>query len=404
MPIGVTAGTVAAVATTAAAEVAVDVAAVGIAEGVAAGAAEGVAAGVGEGVAAGAAEGIGAGAIEGAAGEGALMGADGLLAGADGVAGAGGEGALTGAEGATSTAEAGSSNGLLSTENLAKQGITTGAQQIAKLAQPTASDSGALTQTAGVSPEMMGAGDHPTPINISSSSPANPSPSQGALNQLSQVAANPSASPDAKPTGSWSDDALDWVKRNKLLTAGILGGGVLAASTMGNKNAAMTPAQFQAGPGARPASFNQPLTPMTVSKAPTQPSIPNWYNYGKPNTGGEQSFFNGNRLPQAAARGGPIEDDGNDFHSPGALTQSHPHHVKGPGKGQDDEIPAMLSDGEYVMDAQTVSDLGDGSNDAGSDWLDEFRQRVAKHRGRDKVVPPKINPDSIADRLLKDAA
>lgn len=56
--------------------------------------------------------------------------------------------------------------------------------------------------------------------------------------------------------------------------------------------------------------------------------------------------------------------------------------VGGPGTGRSDEIPAMLSDGEYVMDAETVAMLGDGSNKAGAKALDKFRANIRKHKGR----------------------
>lgn len=56
--------------------------------------------------------------------------------------------------------------------------------------------------------------------------------------------------------------------------------------------------------------------------------------------------------------------------------------VKGPGDGTSDDINAKLSDGEYIMDAHTVSLLGNGSNEAGARRLDEFRQRVRKDAGR----------------------
>lgn len=56
--------------------------------------------------------------------------------------------------------------------------------------------------------------------------------------------------------------------------------------------------------------------------------------------------------------------------------------VGGPGDGRDDKIPAMLSDGEYVMDAETVAMLGNGSSKAGADALDKFRVNIRKHKGR----------------------
>jgi len=56
--------------------------------------------------------------------------------------------------------------------------------------------------------------------------------------------------------------------------------------------------------------------------------------------------------------------------------------VEGPGTGRSDDIPAVLSDGEYVIDAETVALLGDGSSKAGAKRLDELRVNLRKHKGR----------------------
>ena len=56
--------------------------------------------------------------------------------------------------------------------------------------------------------------------------------------------------------------------------------------------------------------------------------------------------------------------------------------VRGPGDGRSDSIPARLSDGEYVMDAETVALLGNGSPKAGAERLDAFRVSIRKHKGR----------------------
>jgi hypothetical protein len=65
--------------------------------------------------------------------------------------------------------------------------------------------------------------------------------------------------------------------------------------------------------------------------------------------------------------------------------------VSGPGTGQSDEIPAMLSNGEYVVDAESVSALGDGSTDAGAKKLDALRHNLRKHKRATKphAIPPK---------------
>jgi hypothetical protein len=87
----------------------------------------------------------------------------------------------------------------------------------------------------------------------------------------------------------------------------------------------------------------------------------------------EQSFFNYvPQNPQGFADGGGVE---------------------GPGTGRSDSIPAVLSDGEYVIDAETVALLGDGSPKAGADRLDNFRVNIRKHKGRD-LSRGKISPDA----------
>jgi hypothetical protein len=57
-------------------------------------------------------------------------------------------------------------------------------------------------------------------------------------------------------------------------------------------------------------------------------------------------------------------------------------YVKGKGNGRSDDIPARLSDGEYVIDAESVALLGDGSGDAGAQRLDEMRKNLRKHKGK----------------------
>lgn len=68
--------------------------------------------------------------------------------------------------------------------------------------------------------------------------------------------------------------------------------------------------------------------------------------------------------------------------------------VSGVGGGQDDLVQARLSPGEYVMDAELVSALGDGDNGRGAQVLDRFREVVRMHK-RDTPsdrIPPKAHP------------
>ena len=76
--------------------------------------------------------------------------------------------------------------------------------------------------------------------------------------------------------------------------------------------------------------------------------------------------------------------------------QAYMHHgagyvAGGEGGGQDDQVEARLSPGEYVFDAEAVSALGDGSNEEGARRLDEMRQRIRQHKrgGTADSIPPK---------------
>jgi hypothetical protein len=77
---------------------------------------------------------------------------------------------------------------------------------------------------------------------------------------------------------------------------------------------------------------------------------------------------------------------GGDYNKPvnlargGALTQAFTGG--GAGSGRSDNIRANLSPNEYVMDAETVSMLGDGSPQEGAKRLDEMRQKIRKHKGK----------------------
>lgn len=65
-------------------------------------------------------------------------------------------------------------------------------------------------------------------------------------------------------------------------------------------------------------------------------------------------------------------------------------YLQGYSGGQDDDINAKLSDGEYVIDASTVSDLGDGNNANGAKKLDQMRRNIREHkRGGSINMPPK---------------
>lgn len=67
--------------------------------------------------------------------------------------------------------------------------------------------------------------------------------------------------------------------------------------------------------------------------------------------------------------------------------------ARGAGTGRSDEIDAKLSDGEYVLDAETVAMLGDGSSKAGAERLDKMREAIRSHKGK-ALAKGKFSPDA----------
>ena len=76
----------------------------------------------------------------------------------------------------------------------------------------------------------------------------------------------------------------------------------------------------------------------------------------------------------------------------GALSQIA-YMARGSGSGRDDTIDAKLSDGEYVMDAETVALLGDGSTKAGAERLDAMRSQLRRQKGRE-LAKGKFSPNA----------
>ncbi len=94
--------------------------------------------------------------------------------------------------------------------------------------------------------------------------------------------------------------------------------------------------------------------------------------------------------PEAHAEGGPVAQRGGYpelYTQPvrqGYFASGGPSQYVAPdghGDGRSDHIEARLSPGEYVMDAETTSLLGDGDSAAGARKLDQMRQNVRKQKG-----------------------
>lgn len=86
------------------------------------------------------------------------------------------------------------------------------------------------------------------------------------------------------------------------------------------------------------------------------------------------------------AEGGHVPE----FYSEGGLSN---RYVNGAGDGTSDDVPAMLATGEFVIPADVVAALGNGSNDAGANVLDELLEVIREHKQAHD--PKELPPDSL---------
>lgn len=196
----------------------------------------------------------------------------------------------------------------------------------------------------------------------------------------------------------------DWIKANPLEAAGLgltVGGLLLGGSGGGGGGSFAVPG----GPGSRGSlsplySAALPAPTMGAGRTPRDAMVDTRYAIERP----EAAFFSNVTprgpsqfaVPTASANRlagiGDINDDGaideldltlfrKRFSGQGYAQGGYA--VGGEGDGRSDDIEARLSDGEYVIDAETVALLGNGSSKAGADALDKLRVAVRKHKGRD---------------------
>jgi hypothetical protein len=118
-----------------------------------------------------------------------------------------------------------------------------------------------------------------------------------------------------------------------------------------------------ASPGVPGGASGQPMIPMPA------PVAGNGMSNTQPTVGPR---------PMMQAKGGALGS----LDDAGTQATGESRYVQGAGDGTSDDIDAKLSDGEYVIDANTVSMLGNGSNKAGAARLDQLRENLRKHAAK----------------------
>ena len=93
------------------------------------------------------------------------------------------------------------------------------------------------------------------------------------------------------------------------------------------------------------------------------------------------------------ASGAPSAASPTTFAAQGGTLNQISNLARGSGSGRDDTINARLSDGEYVMDAETVALLGDGSNSEGARRLDQMRKEIRAQKGK-SLARGKFSPNA----------
>ncbi len=343
----------------------------------------GTAATIGAGVLQGAAGGAGLAALTGGKiGTGALIGGGlgGVLAGVGGIGGVGAGSPTAG----TSLGGAAPTLGTLS------DGTVLGA--------PTADEGNMLLDDEGA-PLTDANGNT---LYASTTGNATTASDGSAINPVSQAA----AATTGAGTGGAGRGALGALGGGGGISNTALGLGALAAlgSAM-SKPAVGTwatpgPNSVQQGP-----YYNAPLNtnvagrttsnPFITGTGPTAngpPGTPaNYWNYGS----GPQTYFGNNSLQSYGfADGGPLSlaHGGKEF-----TTDHGEHHVRGPGSGTADKVPAALSNKEYVLTYDDVARLGmlhghghGDPNEEGAKFLDHARKGWAREVGQPQFPPKKL--------------
>jgi hypothetical protein len=189
---------------------------------------------------------------------------------------------------------------------------------------------------------------------------------------------------------------------NPLLVAG----GLAALAGSGGAGSSQSGA-----PPELPSNFTTPLQQLQLQRQrlanPT-----NYYTYGM-SPQGEHAFYGPttytpfqNQQPTTPTPDLSTIMQGVPGFASGGLGRSAHFVSSGAGSGgRKDDIPALLSENEYVVDAETLALLGDGSPEAGAKKLDAFRANVRKHKGsalaRGKISP---NAKPSVESYMKKAA
>jgi len=232
-----------------------------------------------------------------------------------------------------------------------------------------------------------------------------PGQPQTYFDEAAYLAANPDVEAEMKAGKSNFTSAYEhWLRYGRAEGRKFTGDyqGFLTAETLANV------ARESGGDGpSGPSGGNNSNSISGFTPAPPNDSIPDTSmspsTASPPGEAGESvsgDYNSGGLLPRGYAMGGGLGTLGS-YSDGGRL-------LKGPGDGVSDSIPATigrknqparLADGEFVIPARIVSELGNGSTDAGAKKLYAMMDRVQRARGK-TTGKNKVAANSRSDKYL----
>jgi hypothetical protein len=159
-------------------------------------------------------------------------------------------------------------------------------------------------------------------------------------------------------------------------------GGIIALAG-GGMAAGGGPVEMMSNQAAMGANTNYPMANMATSAFATPYQAPHATNMLAPSGGGTVGQMSGEPNMQGTRMAAGGLSDLGGYSDGGRL-------LRGPGDGVSDSIPAQigqhqparLADGEFVVPARIVSELGNGSTEAGARQLYKMLDRVQQARGK----------------------
>lgn len=171
--------------------------------------------------------------------------------------------------------------------------------------------------------------------------------------------------------------------------------GLLAASALSSSSGSPTTNASSMGSPDKGEYFNRPMPGFDYAGAQKAANDENMSLTDFLNQPGKYDEF---------ASGAPSSASPTTFAAQGGTLNQISNLARGSGSGRDDTINARLSDGEYVMDAETVALLGDGSNSEGARRLDQMRKEIRAQKGK-SLAKGKFSPNAKSPlAYLKGAA